>query len=137
MKKMTMVILLYANCTLTYAGQCSLDSISEPVMHLADYYRSQAATSFKVFCNQAYSIRFTSLNLRSSDGSSYVSNGNYQLKTQMSISGPVRNQWNVPLSQAGGSKDNKYVIAVRLEENPSVRTPVGTYSDVIYVSLLF
>jgi hypothetical protein len=55
----------------------------------------------------------------------------------MSISGPVRNQWNIPLSQSGNSKDSKYVIAVRLEEQPSIRTPVGIYSDVIFVNLLF
>ncbi len=43
--------------------------ISEPVMHLADYYHSFAATSFKVFCDQSYAIKFSSQNLRSSDGS--------------------------------------------------------------------
>lgn len=132
-----MVILLSANSTLMYAGQCSLDSVSEPVMRLANYYHSQSATSFRVFCDQAYSIQFSSLNLSSSDGSSYVSNGPYRLKTRMNISGPVRNQWNVPLSQSGALKDSKYIIAVRLEEQPSIRTPVGTYRDVVFISLLF
>ncbi len=137
MKKNIMVILLYANCTVANAGQCYLNAISEPVMQLTDYYHSFAATSFRVFCDQAYAIKFNSQNLRSSDGSSFVSNGSYRLKTRMSISGPVRNQWNVPLSQSGNSKDSKYVIAVRLEEQPSIRTPVGIYSDVIFVNLLF
>ena len=137
MKKIIMVILLYANGTFAYAGQCYLNAISEPVMHLADYYHSFAATSFRVFCDQSYAIKFSSQNLRSSDGSSYVSNGTYRLKTRMSISGPIRNQWNVPLSQSKNSKESKYVIAVRLEEQPSIRTPVGIYSDVIYVNLLF
>lgn len=56
MKKIIIVTLLYANSALVNAGQCYLNAISEPVMHLADYYHSFAATSFRVLrpilCNQ-------------------------------------------------------------------------------------
>lgn len=123
--------------SVSYASQCSVGELSESKMRLGSYYKSQAATSFSVRCDQSYSIKFNSLNLNSSDGASFVSNGAYRLKTRMSISGANSNLWNVPLSGRASSLGQKYVVAVQLEDQPSIRVPAGKYRDVIYVSLSF
>ena len=125
-----------ANSMYVYAGQCSMGQITEPRMRLGTYYQSQAATSFRVNCDAAYTIRFNSRNLRSSDGSSFVTNGPYKLRTRLTVAGPVENLWNVPLS-ANTRQDNKYIISVRLEDRPSTNVPAGTYRDMVYVNLSF
>lgn len=137
MKRWLFVVASMVLATTGYASQCSVGNLSEATMHLGSYYKSQAATSFSVRCDQSYSIRFNSLNLNSSDGGSFVSNGRYKLRTRMSISGANSNLWNVPLSGRASSLGQKYVIAVQLEDQPSIRVPAGVYRDVIYVSLSF
>ena len=122
--------------SLAHADKCSMSSLTEPQMRLAAYYHSQAATSFNVSCSRAYTIRFNSMNLRSREGDSYVSNGPYKVATRMIINGPVNNMWNVPLS-ANASGKSKYIISVHLEEQPSTRIPAGIYRDVISVNLSF
>ena len=134
-KIMTAVIATLLSPAL-YAGPCMLGAPTEPHMRLGEYYKSQSATSFHVSCDRGYAIRFNSMNLRSTDGASYVTNGRYRLRTRMSIAGPVENLWNVPLSQTSGT-DNKYIIAVQLEEQPSIRVPAGIYRDMVYVYLTF
>ena len=127
-------LLITVSSSAVMANQCGLDSFSESQLRLGSYYRSQAATSLNVNCSQAYTIKFASQNLVSSDGASFVSNGAYKLKARMSISGATRNLWNVPLSAQGS---NKYVVAVQLEDAPSIRVPAGRYTDMIYVNLSF
>jgi hypothetical protein len=95
--------------------------------------KNQAATSFHVNCDSAYTIRFNSMNLRSMDGSSLCP---YKLRTRLTVAGPVDNLWNVPLT-ANTHKDNKYIISVRLEDRPSIQVPAGTYRDMVYVNLSF
>lgn len=131
---------LLVSCTFSsmavYAGQCSMGQITEPRMRLGTYYQSQAATAFRVNCDAAYTIRFNSLNLRGSDGSSFVTNGPYKLRTRLTVAGPVENRWNVPLT-ANNHTDSKYIISVRLEDSPSMNVPAGTYRDMVYVNLSF
>ncbi|WP_227539772.1 hypothetical protein [Acinetobacter sp. MB5] len=121
---------------MTYAASCSVSGVTEPMMRLANYYHSQSATSFTVNCDQGYSIRFSSMNLYSTDGASFLSNGPNKIRTRMTVSGPVGNLWNVPLT-ANTTGTNRYIISVHLEEEPKVSTPAGIYRDVIYVNLSF
>ncbi len=134
--KILLGIIAYCALGTLYAGQCSMGQITEPRMRLGSYYQSQAATSFHVNCDSAYTLRFNSMNLRSTDGSSFVTNGPYKLRTRLTVAGPVDNLWNVPLT-ANTHKDNKYIISVRLEDRPSIQVPAGTYRDMVYVNLSF
>ncbi|MHA3060538.1 hypothetical protein ACX1N5_08470 [Acinetobacter sp. ANC 4636] len=136
MKSVFILCLACSVMSTTYAASCSVGNVTEPKMMLASYYHSQSATSFSVNCDRGYSILFSSMNLRSADGTSYVSNGAYKLRTKLTISGPVENLWNVPLT-ANTTGTNRYIIAVHLEEQPSIRTPAGVYRDMIYVNLSF
>lgn len=135
--KRSILSLLAVLSVYTHAQSCGLGAVSESNMHLISSYKSQAATSFHVDCDQAYSIRFNSMNLSSRDGASYVSNGAYRLKTHMNIIGAKSNEWNVPLTAQAGGLHDKYIIAVQLMEQPSTRIPAGIYRDVIYVNLSF
>ena len=123
-------------CGLVYGSQCSLGNVTEPSMQLASYYNSQAATSFEVSCDRAYNILFKSDNLTGTDGTSYVTNGLYRLKTKMSILGAGKNIWGVPFSHESGHK-NKYVIAVQLLDQPFTGVPSGIYRDKISIYLMF
>lgn len=134
MKIMALVVLLFLCIPLAQAKQCMFGAMTGSKMRLAYDYKSQAATSFRVSCDHAYSIRFNSLNLRDSTGNSFVSNGSYKLRTRMNISGPVSNLWNTPIPQQAGLS-NKYVIFVQLEERPIASTPAGRYTDQIYIDL--
>ncbi len=135
MKVLLMWMLMFTS-SFTQAAQCSLGSFSESKMHLGNYYRSQTATSFNVNCDRAYMIQFSSMNLRSSDGASSVSNGQYKLNTRMSISGASQNLWNIPLTHDAGL-DSKYVIAVQLDDSPMRGVPAGIYRDMIFIKLMF
>jgi len=137
MKIFLLTLMTISIATSGYAHQCSMGEMSETNMRLGSYYKSQTATSFSVRCDQSYSIRFSSLNLNSSDGNSFVSNGKYRLRTRMSITGANANLWNVPLSAQASNQGHKYVVAVQLEDQPSIRVPAGKYRDVIFVNLMF
>ncbi|MEG0481962.1 MAG: hypothetical protein RR575_06200 [Acinetobacter sp.] len=137
MKTFLLTLIMFSIATSSYASQCSMGDVSETYMRLGSYYKSQTATSFSVRCDQSYSIRFSSLNLSSADGDSFVSNGNYRLRTRMSISGANANLWNVPLSAQASNQGHKYVVAVQLEDQPSIRVPAGKYRDIIFVNLSF
>ncbi|RKG39523.1 hypothetical protein [Acinetobacter rongchengensis] len=137
MKTFLLMLTMLSVATSAYAHQCSMGDVSETYMRLGSYYKSQTATSFSVHCDQSYSIRFSSLNLSSANGDSYVSNGNYRLRTRMSITGANANLWNVPLSAQASNQGHKYVVAVQLEDQPSIRVPAGKYRDVIFVNLMF
>ena len=106
-------------------------------MRLSTYRKSQAASSFRINCDQSYSIRFTSMNLRSPQGESAVSNGAYKLSTRMWIQGANKSEWNAMLSPNSPGKDNKYVVGVQLLEAPTINTPAGIYRDVVFISLSF
>lgn len=137
MKSLLVMLMVMGSLPVAYASQCSMGEFTENNMRLGSYYKSQTATSFSVRCDQSYSIRFNSLNLNSSDGNSFVSNGAYKLRTRMSIGGANTNQWNVPQTAQASSHGHKYVIAVQLEDEPSIRVPAGVYRDIIYVNLVF
>ena len=121
---------------LVHASQCSMGSITDSKMYLAGYYHSQAATAFNIRCDRAYNITFSSANLQDVNGLSFVSNGAYRLRTRLTVSGPVENKWNVPLTARSTGMD-KYVIAVHLEDRPSIQVPAGIYQDTVYVNLAF
>ena len=134
--KILLACLVSLGINLAHADQCSMGALTDSQMRLDNYYHSQAATAFNVSCSRAYSIRFSSMNLRNREGESYLSNGPYKVATRMTINGPVENLWNVPLSVNARGK-NKYIISVHLEQQSTTRFPAGTYRDVIYVNLSF
>ncbi len=136
MKIITLTIFLLLWMPTLQAKQCALGSFTDPKLYLSYTYGSQAATSFKVSCDHAYGIRFSSENLRDSSGNSYVTNGVNKLRTRMTISGAGNNLWNVSIPQSASS-NNKYVIFVQLAERPSALTTAGTYTDRIYIDLAF
>lgn len=114
---------------------CELGRVSESHMRLANYYNSQAASSFSVNCSNKYRIRFNSRNLQDSSGNSFVNNGMVKLKTRMTVSGAMENIWNVPTEQGAGRND--YVVAVRLVERVTSTTPAGKYKDTVFVNMVF
>ena len=64
--------------------------------------------------------------------------------TSMSIMGAKNNLRNTPIEgQASASEGrtsasgHKYSVAVQLDEQPSLTTPAGRYTDELYVNLLF
>lgn len=133
------VLLICIACTFAgigHASQCSMGSVTDSQMYLASYYHSQAATAFNIKCDKSYNITFSSANLQNVNGWSFVSNGPYKLRTRLTVSGPVDNKWNVPLT-ARSTGTSKYVIAVHLEERPSIQVPAGVYRDTVYVNLAF
>lgn len=132
-----LILVAVASSMTAHAKFCSLGAISEQDMHLSTYRKSQSASSFRINCDQAYSIRFTSMNLRSPQGESAVSNGAYKLSTRMWIQGANKSEWNTMLSPNSTDKDNKYVVGVQLLEAPTINTPAGIYRDVVYISLSF
>ena len=132
-----LLLCIAAGSPLAHAEQCAMDTVTESSMRLSGYLRSQAASSFRVRCGQAYNIRFSSMNLVSSNGDSYVRNGAFRLATRMRIEGANKNEWNALLSPRTAGRDNKFAVVVELEETPSVSTPAGIYRDVVYVSLAF
>ena len=131
------IILVSTFCSsFSHAGSCSIGGITEKNMRLSTYLHSQAATSFKVKCDRAYNIRFSSMNLVNSNGSSFVRNGPVKLSTFMQIDGANKSEWNVLLSPRNPF-NNKFSVIVELMEKPNIRTPAGTYSDEIYIELFF
>lgn len=134
--KRLLVCIVCSFGSVVYAGQCALGSVTDSRMFLAGYYHSQAATAFNIRCDHAYNITFSSANLQDVNGSSFVSNGAYKLRTRLTVSGPVDNKWNVPLT-ARSADSSKYIIAVHLEDRPSIQVPAGIYRDTVYVNLAF
>ena len=70
-------------------------------------------------------------------GSSFVNNGTHRLRTSMSIMGAKTNLWNTPIAGHVSTTGHKYSVAVRLDEQPSLTTPAGRYTDELYINLLF
>ena len=136
MKLIFLVAFLSVSCSSLYAMGCSIGGFSTSEMKLANYYHSQAATSFNVSCDRGYSVLFRSQNLLNSSGSSYVANGPYKLRTQLNIRGAGENLWGVQMKQSGGS-NQKYIISAQLQEKPSFNVPAGVYRDRIYVNVDF
>lgn len=128
-------IFMMISCS-AYASECYIGGFSAHEMKLANYYRSQTATSFHVSCDRNYSISFRSQNLVNSSGLSYVTNGPYKLRTQLNIRGASDNLWGVQINQRGGG-NQKYIISAQLQENPLYSVPAGVYRDRIYVSVDF
>jgi hypothetical protein len=119
------------------AEACAISSVSENNLQMRAQYRSQTATSFSVRCDRSYNIKFSSRNLKDNYGRSFVSNGRDRINTQMSIRGARQNLWNTPISGGVSTLGQKYIIVVQLNEQPSVSTPAGMYTDDLYVSLSF
>jgi len=117
-----LLLCMAAGSPLAHAEQCAMGAVTESSMRLAGYLRSQAASSFRVRCDQAYNI---------------LRNGAFRLATRMRIEGANKNEWNALLSPRTAGRDNKFAVVVELEETPSVSTPAGIYRDVVYVSLAF
>lgn len=137
MKKYIILVLNACIATSVYAAQqCAIDGFSNSNMRLSSYRHSQAATSFNVRCDQGYSIIFNSENLTNANGTSYVANGPYKLRTQLNLQGAGQNLWGVPLSQAS-SERQKYIIAVQLQDNPYNGVPAGVYKDRVSVDIIF
>lgn len=126
---------LFSSMTFAAPSRCEMGRISETNMRLANYYNSQAASSFSVDCSGKYRIRFNSRNLQDTSGSSFVTNGPLKLKTRMTVSGAMENLWNVSTEQGAGK--NNYVIAVRLVERVNATTPAGIYRDTVFVNMVF
>ncbi|WP_371971060.1 hypothetical protein [Acinetobacter sp. AL9] len=76
-------------------------------------------------------------NLRDKHGSSFVNNGTHRLRTSMSVMGAKTNLWNTPIAGHASTTGHKYSVAVRLDEQPSLTTPAGRYTDELYINLLF
>lgn len=119
------------------AEACAISSVSENNLQMRAQYRSQTATSFSVRCDRSYNIKFSSRNLKDNYGRSFVSNGRDRISTQMSIRGARQNLWNTPISGGVSTLGQKYIIVVQLNEQPSISTPAGMYTDDLYVSLSF
>ncbi|WP_180051759.1 hypothetical protein [Acinetobacter sp. YH12099] len=141
MKKLGMVkklSLVLCGCWICFPAQdCTIGSVSESLLQMSSQYRSQTATSFNVRCDRGYSIQFSSHNLRDKHGSSFVNNGTHRLRTSMSIMGAKTNLWNTPIAGHVSTTGHKYSVAVRLDEQPSLTTPAGRYTDELYINLLF
>ncbi|OTG79308.1 hypothetical protein B9T33_12570 [Acinetobacter sp. ANC 5054] len=123
--------------TAVYAAGCSVGGLSAPEMRLSNYVYSETATSFHISCDRSYSITFRSQNLKNNNGLSSVSNGPYQLRTQLKVIGGSDNLWGAIMNQRAG-QDRKYTISARLMDNPlSYNVPAGVYRDKIYVNVDF
>ena len=132
------LLMLFASILwIPIAEACSISSVSENNLQMRAQYRSQSATSFSVRCDRSYNIKFSSRNLMDNYGRSFVSNGRDRLSTQMSIRGARQNLWNTPITGGVSTLGQKYIIVVQLNEQPSVSTPAGIYTDDLYVSLSF
>lgn len=55
----------------------------------------------------------------------------------MSIMGAKNNLRNTPIEGQTSASGHKYSVAVQLDEQPSLTTPAGRYTDELYVNLLF
>lgn len=136
MKPLFLVCVVSLVCCSSYASECYIGGFSANEMRLANYYHSQAATSFNVACDRNYSISFRSQNLLNAGGASFVSNGPYRLRTQLNIRGASENLWGVQMNQQGGG-NQKFIISAQLQENPLYSVPAGVYRDRIYVNVDF
>jgi hypothetical protein len=136
MKKLFIFITTLLMSGIAAAQYCSIDGFTDSELRLASYQRSQAATSFNVSCDKGYSILFSSQNLINPDGTSYVSNGPYKLRTKLNLSGANSNLWGVKLDQNSG-KRQKYIISVQLVDNPYSGVPAGDYQDQISFDIDF
>ncbi|OTG84760.1 hypothetical protein [Acinetobacter sp. ANC 4648] len=135
--KSSLLVLSLFCIPICHAQTCQINRVTSTQLKLSSSYLSQAATSFTVSCETRYAIQFSSRNLTSPNGNSYLINqSNHKLRTQMNISGASSSRWNVPLSQPA-STNNKFIVLVQLLDRPNAITPSGTYSDNLYVSLLF
>ena len=132
------ISLLLCGCWVCVPAQaCTIGSVSESLLQMSAQYRSQTATSFNVQCDRGYSIQFSSRNLRDKHGSSFVNNGAHRLRTSMSIMGAKNNLWNTPIEGQTSASGHKYSVAAQLDEQLSLTTPAGRYTDELYVNLLF
>jgi|SRR5690606_21576517 len=136
MKRLLVLIAGWAMSTLASAQYCSIDGFANDELRLQSYQRSQAATSFNISCDTGYSILFSSQNLTSADGMSYVSNGPYKLRTKLNLRGANNNVWGIPLQQSAAQRQ-KYIVSVQLIDNPLNGVPAGTYRDRISVDINF
>lgn len=137
--KFKLGLLILAMCfnNLSYAGRCQIEKATASQLQLSSSYLSQAATSFSVACDSNYAIKFSSRNLTSPAGNSYlVSDRNHKIRTQMFISGATSSRWNTPISQPAADQ-TKFVVLVQLAEQPTASTPAGLYKDSLYVSLIY
>lgn len=57
--------------------------------------------------------------------------------TSMSIMGAKNNLRNTPIEGQTSAPGHKYSVAVQVDEQPSLTTPAGRYTDELYVNLLF
>ncbi len=120
----------------SFAKSCQIDRVASNELILSSKYRSQATTAFSIDCDTRYAIQFNSRNLINSNGSSFVVNDkNHKLRTQMQISGGGEMKWNTPISRNADA--GNLVVSVRLQEMPTAITPAGTYTDALYVSLIY
>lgn len=134
---LSIILLLGFGLSTVHAKHCQIERIISPQLNLSGRYLSQSATSITVVCDTNYAIQFSARNLTSSNGSSYLVNErNNKLKTQMNISGARSSIWNAPISQPATER-NKFIVLVQLVEQPTAYTPAGTYTDNLYVRLVF
>ncbi|MQW93313.1 hypothetical protein GHJ48_13105 [Acinetobacter sp. dk771] len=122
--------------SVAHGQHCRVGNTTSNQMQLHPIYMSQSAMSFSVDCNQSYGVRFSTRNLQSNTGRSFLMNDqNYKLRTQMQIIGASANNWNAVLP--GNGINNKYTVMVQVVDSPSEFTPAGKYMDNLYISLVF
>lgn len=138
MKFKLALLILFLGCThSSYAKRCQIEKTTASQLNLSSSYLSQAATSLSVSCDSSYAIKFSSRNLTSPAGHSYlISDRNHKIRTQMFISGATSSRWNTPISQPA-TEQTKFVVLVQLAEQPTASTPAGIYKDSLYVSLVY
>lgn len=134
--KILLILMCVVISNFSFAKSCQIDRVASSELILSSKYRSQATTAFSIDCDTRYAIQFNSRNLINSNGLSFVANDkNHRLHTQMQISGGGEMKWNTPISRNADA--SKLVVSVKLQEMPTAITPAGTYTDALYVSLIY
>jgi spore coat protein U-like protein len=118
------------------AAQCSFGIPTSPQMILLPMRGSQTSTAFIIGCNQPlpYSITFSALNGRGSQGNSSLNYLNHQIATQLIIRGGSGNLWNVPMQQIGG-KNDRYVVIAQIVGHIDATMPAGQYKDEVFITV--
>ena len=117
-------------------AQCTVSNLITANLVLSPVQDSQSNTAFTARCDQPYNISFRSLHLQNTQGLSYLQNRQSQLRTQMTLSGAVSNEWLTPQLQAANS-DHQYIVVVRLLDAVGVMTLAGEYTDYIYADISY
>jgi hypothetical protein len=130
------LLMLGLLCANVYANTCSISSFTAQQLILLPQQHNSTNFAFSVACQKSYSVRFSSLNIQSSDGIGFLRNGPHKVKVKISVRNHQNLPWGLPIQQFE-HHSHKYIVTAALLDSISPTTPAGQYKDQIKIQIEF